>query len=228
LLIQKEIPKEDLDYILEPFKEDNEKKEENDKQIISEKIIIIIRDANGNIIDKREQKMRSLTQNYLAFMSIMLVGTYQSLTNPNAQLILTNVLGLPSQPYSYVCAAILFDTSIQLGSGTQSFSPTLNSLNAPISNGSGTGQLLYNTPSVSYTNNSISEIITVSNSSGNTITVSEIGLIGTIYMEYVNSNNVYTYTTYGPYLLSYDTFSTPISIPNGSSTTFEITITFSG
>ena len=228
MLIQNEIPKEDLDYILEPFKEEDNKEEENNKQIISEKIIAIVRDAKGNIIDKREQKMRSLTQYYLAFMSITLVGTYQSSTNPYATLLLTNVLGLPSQPYSYVCAAILFDTSIQLGSGTQSFSPTLNSLASPIANGSGTGQLIYYRQSVSYTSNSISQLLTVSNSSGNTITISEIGLIGTIYMQYVNSSNVYTYTTYGPYLLSYDTFSSPISIPNGGSATFQIVINFSG
>ena len=228
MLVSNDIPKEDLEYILEPFKEEDNKEEEYNKQTISEKIIVIVKDAKGNVIDKREQKMRSLTQNYLAFMSIMLVGTYQSSTNPYATLLLTNILGLPSQPYSYVCAAILFDTSIQLGSGTQSFSPTLNSLSAPISNGSGIGKLIYYKQSVSYTSNSISQLLTVSNTSGNTITISEIGLIGTIYMEYVNSSNTYTYTTYGPYLLSYDTFSSPISIPNGGSATFQIVITFSG
>jgi hypothetical protein len=227
-LVSEQIPKEDLDYILEPFKEEDNKEEDN-KQIISEKIIAIVRDAKGNIIDKREQKMRSLTQYYLALMSIPILGTYSSATSTTATGILTNVLGLPSQQsspstsYTNQTSVILFDTSIQLGSGTQSFSPTLNSLNAPISNGSGTGKLLYNTPSVSYTNNSISEIITVSNSSGNTITVSEIGLIGTVNIN--SSDGIYSTNNY---LLSYDTFSSPISIPNGGSATFQIVITFSG
>jgi hypothetical protein len=220
LLIQNEIPKEDLDYILEPFKED---KEEDNKQIISDKIIAIVRDDKGNIIDKREQKMRSLTQYYLALMSIAIIGTYSNATSNTATSILTNVLGLPSQVSSSRTATITYDTSIQLGSGTQPFSPTLNSLNAPISNGSGTGQLIYYQQNVSYTNNSISQILTVSNPSGNTITVSEIGLMGT-----VNTNNYASVYSTNNFLFSYDTFSSPISIPNGGSASFQIIITFSG
>ena len=224
MLIQNKIPKEDLDYILEPFKEEDNKEEDN-KQIISDIIIAIVRDANGNIIDKREQKMRSLTQYYLALMSIPLLGTYSSPSSTTATDIMTNVLGLPSQQSISGAYSVFmtFDTQIQLGSGTQSFSPTLNSLNAPISNGSGTGQLIYYSQSVLYTSNSISEILTVSNSSGNTITVSEIGLMGYIYIVYAaNSWNTYNY------LFSYDTFSSPISIPNGGSASFQIVITFSG
>jgi hypothetical protein len=228
LLVSEQIPKEDLDYILEPFKENNEKKEDN-IPIISEKIIAIVRDTNGKIIDKREQKMRSLTQYYLALMSIPILGTYSSAVGNTATGVLSNVLSLPSTEYTYGSnqADIIFDTSIQLGSGTQTFSPTLKSLNAPIANGSGTGKLIYSTPNILYTNNSISVSITVSNSSGNTITVSEIGLTGTIYMVYYNTNNSQTETPYN-YLLSYDTFSSPISIPNGGYASFQIIITFSG
>ena len=220
MLIQNEIPKEDLDYILEPFKED---KEEYNKPIISEKIIAIVRDAKGNIIDKREQKMKSLTQYYLALMSIAILGTYSNATSNTPQSILTNVLGLPSYVSTSKTATITFDTSIQLGSGTQSFSPTLNSLGAPISNGSGIGQLTYYSQSILYTSNSISQILTVSNNSGNTITVSEIGLIGT-----VNTNNYASVYSTNNFLFSYDTFSTPISIPNGGSASFQVIITFSG
>ena len=226
MLIQNKIPKEDLEYILEPFKEDKE--EEDNKPIISEKIIAIVRDAKGKIIDKREQKMRSLTQYYLALMSIAILGTYSITTSNTATGILTNVLGLPSQQSIYNNTAIItFDTSIQLGSGTQSFSPTLNSLSAPIGIGSGTGKLYSYTQEVSYTNNSISQILIVSNNSGNTITVSEIGLMGTIYLMYINSSNTYTAQHYN-FLFSYDTFSSPISIPNGGSASFQVIITFSG
>ena len=226
MLIQNEIPKEDLDYILEPFKED---REEDNKQIISEKIIAIVRDAKGNIIDKREQKMRSLTQYYLALISIPILGTYSSPTSNTATSILVNVLGLPStqSTTSTNTALITFDTSIQLGSGTQSFSLTLNSLSAPILNGTGTGRLNYYSQSVLYTSNSVSQILTVSNLSGNTITVSEIGLMGTIYLMYINSSGNYTVQPYN-FLFSYDTFSSPISIPNGGSASFQIVITFSG
>ena len=226
MLIQNEIPKEDLDYILEPFKED---KEEDNKQIISEKIIAIVRDAKGNIIDKRIQKMKSLTQYYLALMSIPILATYSNPSSNTATSILQNVLGLPSQQYSYDgdSAEITFDMSIELGSGTQTFSPTLNSLSAPISNGSGTGQLTYYSQSVLYTSNSVSQILTVSNLSGNTITVSEIGLMGTIYLIYVNSSNNTIPQPYN-FLFSYDTFSSPISIPNGGLASFQVIITFSG
>jgi len=224
LLIQNEIPKEDLDYILEPFREEDNKEEDN-KQIISEKIIAIVRDAKGNIIDKREQKMKSLTQYYLALMSIPIVGTYSGASTGTATGIMTNVLGLSGNlPVGTGNVVILdFDISIQLGSGTQSFSLTLNSLNAPIANGSGTGQLIYYSQSFLYTSNSISQLLTVSNSSSSTITVSEIGLIGTIYLSWNNAIQI-TKT----YLFSYDTFSTPISIPAGGSASFQIIITFSG
>ena len=220
MLIQNEIPKEDLDYILEPFKEEDNK-EEDSKKIISDKIIAIVRDAKGKIIDKRKQKMKSLTQYYLALMSIPILGSnYSSTAN-----ILTNTFGLPSSvSVGSNCFAILnFDTSIQLGSGTQSFSLTLNSLKAPISNGTGTGQLYYYTQSVSNTNNSIIQLLKVSNFSGSTITVSEVGLMGTIYLSSCSS-----ILTTKNFLFSYDTFSSPISIPNSASALFQITITFSG
>jgi len=224
LLVSEQIPKEDLDYILEPFKEEDNKEEDN-KQIISEKIIAIVRDAKGNIIDKREQKMRSLTQYYLALMSIPILGTYSNATSSTATAILQNVLGLINTiaAYSGEQAVIYFDMSIQLGSGTQSFTPTLKSLNAPITNGTGTGQLLYNAISVSQTNNSISVLDIVSNSSSGTITVSEIGLIGIISI-----NSSYSGVSNYNYLFSYDTFSSPISIPAGGSASFQIIITFSG
>jgi len=224
LLIQNEIPKEDLEYILEPFKEEDNKEEDN-KQIISEKIIAIVRDAKGNIIDKREQKMRSLTQYYLALMSIPIIGTMSGVSTGTATGIMTNVFGLPGNlPAGAGNVGILdFDISIQLGSGTQSFSLTLNSLASPIANGSGTGQLIYYSQSFLYTSNSISQLLTVSNSGSSTITVSEIGLIGYIYISW-NS----TIQTTKTYLFSYDTFNTPISIPKGGSATFQIVITFSG
>jgi hypothetical protein len=226
LLVSEQIPKEDLDYILEPFKEDKEK---DNKQIISEKIIAIVRDANGNIIDKREQKMRSLTQYYLALISIPILGTYSGATGNTATSILVNVLGLQSTQNTYTSnpSYIVFNTSIQLGSGTQSFSPTLNSLASPIANGSGTEQLIYYSQSVLYTSNSISQILTVSNSSGNTIIVSEIGLAGYIYVTLYGSGGGTVWNTYD-FLFSYDTFSSPISIPNGGSASFQIIITFSG
>ena len=220
MLIQNEIPKEDLDYILEPLKED---KEENDKQIISEKIIAIVKDSNGKIIDKVEQKMKSLTQYYLALISIPILGTYSGATGTKASQILTSILGLPSELSTSCCSNLFFDMSMQLGSGTKQFSLNLNSLDAPISNGTGTGQLNYGSENVYYNNNSISIVMPVSNKSGNTIQVSEIGIQS--YIMIANSTQIKVLKIY---YLSYDTLISPISIPNGGSATFQIVITFSG
>jgi hypothetical protein len=228
LLVSEQIPKEDLDYILEPFGE----QEEPDIKIVLEKIKVIVRDAKGNIVDKREQRMKSLTQYFLAFMSIPILSTYPDSSSSNANSILTNILGLPSQQYSrisnvYNNSYINFDMSIQLGSGTQAFSPTLNSLAAPIINGSGTGQLLYNTLSFTYSQTSITAQLIATNSTSSAISVSEIGLQGIIRIGYVNGDDNYAIDTY-TFLLSYDTFSTSVSIPAGGNATFQITVNFTG
>jgi len=114
---------------------------------------------------------------------------------------------------------IYWSWSIQLGSGTQSFSPTLNSLAAPILNGTGAGELEYGTVSVNNTSTSIIVGVTVFNPTATTVTVSEIGLTCTVTIYGTLSSN---------FLLSYDTFSTPISIPGYALATFQIILSFSG
>jgi len=53
-------------------------------------------DKEGHIIDYRRQPMRSLTQYFLALMSIPLIGTYSGGSSNQATGLLANVLGLPS------------------------------------------------------------------------------------------------------------------------------------
>jgi len=53
-------------------------------------------DKEGHLIQYHRQPMRSLTQYFLALMSIPLIGTYQGASTNSATGILTNVLGLPS------------------------------------------------------------------------------------------------------------------------------------
>jgi hypothetical protein len=189
-------------------------------------------DKEGHLVQYHRQPMRSLTQYFLALMSILVVGTYQGPSTNQAPGILVNVLRLPSQQYSYFTgsynsANILWDWYIQLGSGTQAFSVSLTSLAAPIANGTGTGELYYGALSVSYTSSSIIVMITVTNYSTSAISVSEIGLFANVYIQYQNSSNAYAYNTYS-FLLSYDTFSTPISVPSNGLATFQITLTFTG
>ena len=192
-------------------------------------------DKEGHLIQYHRQPMRSLTQYFLALMSIIIAGTYQGPSKEQAPDILVNVLGLPSQQSTYIFSGnpiynssnILWDWSIQLGSGTQTFSVALKSLAAPIANGTGTGELYYGALSISYTATSIILSVTVANYSASAISVTEIGLIGNIYIQYQNSSNAYAYNTYS-FLLSYDTFSTPISVPANGLAAFQITLTFTG
>jgi hypothetical protein len=192
-------------------------------------------DREGHLIQNRRQPMRSLTEWFLAVMAIPIIGTYSSSSSAQAPSLLVNVLGLPSQQSTYITgsnspnnsANIVWNFSIQLGSGTQSFSPSLTSLAAPIANGTGAGELDYATSDVSYTATSITVAVTVINYSPSTITITEIGLIGNIYVQYQNSSNAYAYVNVNP-LLSYDTFSPPISLPPGGLATFQITLTFTG
>jgi hypothetical protein len=177
-------------------------------------------DKEGHIIQYHRQPMKSLTEYFLALITIPLLGTYQNASTNQAPSIFTNITGIPGQLSLGQVSGIYWNASIQVGSGTQSFSLTLSSLAAPIANGSGAGELQYGTLSVSYTPTTIFFSITVINNSGNTINVTEIGLFGTI--------NLFNYSTTYTFLLSYDTFSSAISIPNGTLATFQIFITFSG
>jgi len=216
------VSEEDIDKLIIP---DDLPDEPTFKAYIEAKVY----DKEGHLIQHHRQPMRSLTQYFLALMSIPLVGTYNGSSSNQAQSLLVNILGLPSQisAYQYHAANILWDWSIVLGSGTQSFSPTLTNLAAPISNGTGAGNLYYGSLGVFYTATSITATTTVTNYSASAITITEIGLRATIYIQYQNLSAMYVYNTYSS-LLSYDTFSTPISLPAGGLAAFQITLTFTG
>jgi len=180
-------------------------------------------DNEGHLIHYHRQPMRSLTQYFLALMAIPIIGTYQGALINQAPGILTSVLGLPSQQNTTQSANILWDWAIQLGSGTQAFSLTLTGLAAPILNGTGAGQLSYGSLSVSYAGSAIYVSIQVTNTTSSTISVTEIGLRGTIYIQY-SGGSINTYS----FLLSYDTFSTAISVPALGMAIFQITLSFTG
>jgi len=181
-------------------------------------------DKEGHLTQYHRQPMRSLTQYFLALMAIPIIGTYQSASVNQAPSILTSVLGLPSAISGNSNSAnIVWNWSIQLGSGTQAFSLTLNSLAAPIANGSGTGQLYYSTQDVSYAGATIFVSVTVYNLTSSTITVTEIGLQGTVIIQYSSGGqSLYNF------LLSYDTFSTAVSVPASGMAVFQITLSFTG
>ena len=108
-------------------------------------------------------------------------------------------------------------------SGSQSNSYNAYNLNAPISNGSGTGQLIYSTVSIptNITINGSQAYFIISqsyaNQSGGTVNITEIGIIVNLYV----GNNPIGYsdgTVSNGYILTwYDVLSSPISVANGQS-----------
>jgi hypothetical protein len=213
------VGEEDIDKLIIP---DDLPDEPSFKAYIEAKVY----DKEGHLIEHHKQPMKSLTQYFLALMSIPLIGIYSNSLSSSATGLLANVLGLPSQLNVSNTATIVWSWSIQLGSGTQAFSPTLTGLAAPILNGTGLGQLVYGTTAVSYTGSSVFILGVASNNTSSTIDVTEIGLTCTIYLQYYVNGN-YTTSTYN-FLLSYDTFSTAISIPASGMASFQIVISLTG
>jgi len=114
--------------------------------------------------------------------------------------------------------------TIQVGNGKQTNPYSAYTLASPIVNGSGSGQLIYGTPSVSPTpivsGSSVYFYITqaFSNQSGGTIIITEVGIL--ISMCVIVSNSI---TNIGNFLTWYDALSSSISVPNGGSVTIYYT-----
>jgi hypothetical protein len=194
----------------------------------------IIRDSKGKIIKVHRQKSHSPTANFIGFF---LPISYFS-TN-NVSFTITNVtggtctvkagLGLGYLDIAYPNNNANYNTyivMIQVGSGQQSNPYTATALAAPIANGSGAGQLVYQNvvpPSnISLNGNGAYFYITqtFNNISGGTVTITEVGIITEIQI--VEHNNT-AQANCGNVLLWYDVFSSPISVPNNGSVTIYYT-----
>jgi len=193
-------------------------------------LIAIVRDSNGNIIRVHRQRSHSPTAN---FIGLFLPISYFS-TN-NVSFTITNVTGgtcsyRPGtgnsyQDISYPNNEMNHSTNIvmiQVGSGQQSNPYTATALAAPIANGSGAGQLVYQsvTPPSTITLNGNTAYFyitqTYNNISGGTVTITEVGIILRLSTTTIDNS---ASTSCGNILVWYDTFSSPISVPNGGSVT---------
>jgi len=197
-------------------------------------LTVVVRDSEGKVIKVHRQRSHSPTAN---FIGLFLPISYFS-TN-NVSFTITNVtggtctykpgLGGSPQDIIYPNSNVNYNTyivTIQVGSGQQSNPYTATALAAPIANGSGAGQLVYQpvTPPSSITINGNTAYFyitqTYNNISGGTITITEVGIITEIQtINYTNS----AHTNCGNILLWYDVLSSPISIPNGGSVTIYYT-----
>jgi hypothetical protein len=193
-------------------------------------LTVIVRDANGNIVKVHKQWSHSPTSN---FMSIILPYNYYS--NTGQGLPITNTNGSTYyyyssyQPMDYPNNTANYRSylaMIQVGSGQQSNPYSAYKLAAPIANGTGSGQLVYGTPSVSsypiVSGSSVYFYISQAfyNASGSTVTITEVGIL--INMTLINPS---TTTNVGNVLVWYDVLSSAISVPNGGAITIYYTFT---
>jgi len=199
-------------------------------------LTIIVRDSEGKIVKVHRQRSHSPTFN---FISLFLPLQY--FINCNCGVSVENTGGstngfIPCA--SSGCGNISYPNTatnaptylvmIQVGSGSQSNPYSAYKLASPIANGSGSGQLVYGTPSVSpsiyVSGNSAYFTIsqTFNNSSGGTVTITEVGIITQVQITYSNSTNT---VNFGQLLVWYDVLSSSISVPNGGSVTIYYTFT---
>ena len=192
-------------------------------------LTIIVRDKDGKVIKRYKQKSHSPTAN---FIGIMLPATYYATTGSSWTYTTTS-----NSTFSYGISmtspyfGIIYPNNgsygsngdylinILVGSGSQSNSYSAYNLALPIANGSGTGQLLYSTPSIptgiTINGNQAYFIVSQSytNQSGGTVNITEVGIIINLYANGVGGSVSYS----GNVLVWYDALSSPISVSNGQS-----------
>jgi len=199
-------------------------------------LTVVVRDSEGKVVKVHRQRSHSPTAN---FIGLMLPVIYFNATNSSYKLKNTggstysygpgNNTGAQciSYPNGYSNYPSYF-VMIQVGNGQQSNPYTAYSLAAPIANGSGTGQLVYGQPSIPsnlIVSGSEAYFIisqTFNNSSGNTVTITEVGIITNLQFSQSNNNSYYSL---GQVLVWYDVLSSSISVPNGGSVTIYYTFT---
>jgi hypothetical protein len=198
----------------------------NDIPTFNAYLTVIVRDSEGKVVKAHRQRSRSPTAN---FIGLLLPVQYFANCNCEYDIINTegsiNYYTIPNtSSYSYISypnAANNYPSylvMIQVGSGSQSNPYSAYSLASPIANGSGAGQLVYGTPSVS-TNITVSGssayfYITqaFNNYSGAAITITEVGIITQIQL---TQSGFSSSINFGQVLMWYDVLSSSISVPNG-------------
>jgi len=196
----------------------------------------VVRDSEGKIIKVHRQRSHSPTANFIA---LFLPLSY--FTSNNVSATITNVSGstysfsqalgdngisIPYPNTNFPGNAPSYFLMIEVGSGQRSNPYSAYSLAAPISNGSGAGQLAYQSATLPSTiilkgNTAYFYITqTYNNISGGTVTITEVGII--VYLTLANYTNT-TVDNIGNTLIWYDVLSSPISVPNAGSVTIYYT-----
>ena len=184
-------------------------------------LTIIVRDKEGNVIKRYKQKSHSPTSN---FIGLMLPATYFNSVGHCWTMTTTSnstfscgggctSIGYPSNSDNTPSYLV----GIMIGSGSNSNSYSAYNLNAPISNGTGTGQLLYSSPNIptNITINGSQAYFLISqsyyNESSGTVNITELGII--VNISYGGGGQ--SSPTSAQILTWYDTLSSPISVGSG-------------
>ena len=200
-------------------------------------LTIIVRDSKGKVIKVHRQRSHSPTANFIVLLLPLVYFQYSGsalkVTNTGGSTYsyqlgnssINTYITYPNPKYNSGQQSALI--MIQVGSGSQSSPYNAYSLAAPIANGSGAGQLIYGTPSVSsniiVSGSSayfyISQVF--NNQTSGTINITEVGIITQItFSNYAIS----TITNCGNLLMWYDVLNIPTPVPAGGTVT--ITYTF--
>jgi len=195
------------------------------KPLLSARYRVVVRDAQGRIMRIEEAPSKSFILNflYLWWLNFNLNGTDSiSVVNSSGQQTTVTIsepwgwqfwTNINASPYS----------GIQVGSGTSSPSASSPYLESLILSGTGSGQLVYGTnsvtsPLISSNPGTIQITNTFTNNSGGSVTVGEIGLAPAVGNWYVTPN------TYGACLFIHDVLSPAASVPNGGTITVTYTL----
>jgi hypothetical protein len=210
--------------------------QDKDQPTFKAYLTIIVIDEKGEIVKVHKQWSHSPTSNFIGMLLptnwFLNTGNSWTITNTNGtgykHLITTgnnnNAFYYPASNTNYPTYLVM----IQVGSGQQSNPYSAYSLAAPIANGTGTGQLLYGSPSVLQTptvsGSSISFTISqaFNNQSGGTVTITEVGILLNISMWNISTGVI---GNWGNFLMWYDVLSSPISVSNGESIVIYYTFT---
>jgi len=184
-------------------------------------LAIIVRDKDGKVIKRYKQKSHSPTSN---FIGLMLPATYFNNVGHCWTMVNTS-----NGTFSCGggCTSIVYPSNsannpsylvgIMIGSGSNSNSYSAYNLNAPISNGSGTGQLLYSAPNlpsnIIINGNQAYFLISQSyyNASSTTINITELGIVVNLTYGGNSQNSLPS----AQILTWYDVLSSPISVGSG-------------
>jgi hypothetical protein len=195
-------------------------------------LTIIVRDKDGKVIRVHRQRSHSPTYN---FIYLLLPYSFYSTSGATVTIINTssgssswtptvNLITYPNTQTNHPSYLIM----IQVGAGSQSNPSAATNLAAPITSGTGNGQLVYGAVSVSSnitaSGNSAYFYITqtFSNESGANVSITEIGIITQIQVNGLGCGNV---VNFGSLLVWYDVLSSAITVPSQGAVTIYYTFT---